>query len=188
MCENIVVDDVELFEKQSYRNRCTIAGANGPIDLIVPVHSSRRRLPVKDIEIDNHTNWQHQHWQSIKSAYGKTAFFEHYAYKLEPLYTTEYNLLFDFNFDLLKIIFKILKMGPDKIKLLSESTGVDYISFKNKVHPKEKFRVPDDDFHPVMYHQAFADRYGFVTNLSIIDLVFNEGPEAIRILRDSCEA
>ena len=228
--ENIVIDDIESFEKQSYRNRCTIAGANGPIDLIIPVHNSRHRLPVKEIEIDNHTHWQHQHWQSIRSAYGKTAFYEHYAYKFETAYTKQYDRLFDFNRELLMIILKILKIDINRLKLLSENNGLGYLDFffpseslaedseallirkssespstitdpgslykgdsegktyhdfKNKIHPKTKFRVSDPCFQPIIYHQAFTERHGFIPNLSILDLIFNEGPEAERILRGS---
>ncbi len=242
--EIIIIDDTEAFEKQSYRNRCTIAGANGPIDLIVPVHSSRRRLPVKEIEIDNHTNWQHQHWQSIKSVYGKTAFYEHYAYKFETAYTNQCDRLFDFNMDLLMIILKILKIDSNRLKLLSENAvlfpseslaedseallsrkssespstiadpgslykgdsegktkilkidsnrlkllsenaGSEYLDFKNKIHPKAKFKVIDPGFQPIIYQQAFTERHGFIPNLSILDLIFNEGPETERILRGS---
>jgi len=183
--ENIVIDDIESFEKQSYRSRCTIAGANGPIDLIIPVHGSRHRLPVKDVEIDNHTHWQHQHWQSIRSAYGKTAFYEHYAYRFEQAYTKQYDRLFDFDIDLIMIILKILKIDSNQLKLLSENAGSEYLDFKNKIHPKAKFKAIDPDFKPVNYHQAFIERYVFLPNLSILDLIFNEGPEAETILRGS---
>jgi len=182
---HVIIDDLEHFEKQSYRNRCIIAGANGPIDLIVPVYQSRRRLPIKEILIDNHIHWQHQHWQSIKSAYGKTAFFEHYAHKLEDIYSQPFANLFDFNLALLTVLLKILKVDTEQLKLLSEVAGAEYLDYKNKIHPKERFQAIDAHFVMVPYQQAFNERHGFLPNLSIIDLIFNEGPGAGEILRSS---
>jgi len=173
--DGIIIDDTEAFEKQSYRNRCTIAGANGVIDLIVPVHGSRKRIPIKEMEIDNHANWQHQHWQSIKSAYGKTPFFEHYDYRLQPVYEKPFQNLFDFNLELLLILLKIFKIDASKLVLKSEFQEMEYFDFRNKIHPKAKYNTEDNTFKPVRYQQAFEEKLGFIPNLSIIDLLFNVG-------------
>jgi hypothetical protein len=178
----IVVDDLESAQKQSYRNRCRIAGANRVIDLSVPMHDSRGRLLIKDVKIDNHGNWQSQHWKSIKSAYGKSAFFEHYAHRLAPIYEKPVSRLFDFNMELMHILLKILKIDPFRTELLSGTNEKELVSFKNKIHPKLKFRAEDPDFNIVPYHQPFEQKLGFLPNLSIIDLIFNEGPEAGSIL------
>ena len=181
--DHVIIDDNEVFEKQSFRNRCTIAGANGSIDLIVPVHQSRRRLPVKEILIDNHTNWQHQHWQSIKSAYGKTAFFEHYVDKLELFYCSGHDSLFEFNKGLLVVFMKMLKINSQQLQFSSETTETDYLDYKNKIHPKDKYKILDEHFVIKPYQQAFTERNGFLPNLSIIDLIFNKGPGAGDVLR-----
>jgi len=179
--DKVIIDDLEVFEKQSYRNRSIICGANGPIDLIIPVHSSRKRLPIREIEIDNHNNWQHQHWQSIKSAFGKTPFFEHYAHKFELIFNKPYQKLFDFDLDLLIIILKILKIDESKLILTSQTNEIDFVDFKNKIHPKLKFQGIDNDFKIIRYSQAFEEKLGFIPNLSIIDAVFNSGINCLNL-------
>jgi len=174
--DHVIIDDLEAFEKQSFRSRCIIAGANGSIDLIVPVHQARRHLPIKEVLIDNHTNWQHQHWQSIRSAYGKTAFFEHYADKLEAFY---------FNSGLMILIMKMLKINNQKLHFRSETNEAECLDYKSKIHPKDKYNADDERFVIRPYQQAFTERYGFLPNLSIIDLIFNEGPGSGEILRAS---
>jgi hypothetical protein len=128
-----------------------------------------------EIEIDNHTPWQHQHWQSIKSAYSRTPFFEHYVHKFEPMYKKPFQKLFDFDLELLHIVLKILKIDTSKLELLSESSHFDSIDFKNKIHPKPKFQAKDDSFQIKRYPQAFEEKHGFIPNLSIVDLIFNLG-------------
>jgi hypothetical protein len=175
--DHVIIDDVESFEKQNYRNRCSIAGANGKIDLTIPVHQSRKKLPIREILIDNHIHWQHQHWQSIQSAYGKTAFFEHYAHLLAPVYEKPFDKLFDFNLELLLILMKILKIEPSKLLQLSETniSQSEVLDFRNKIHPKPKFQAEDPLFTPTRYQQAFETKNGFIPNLGVIDEVFNLG-------------
>src|SRR5438067_444287 len=92
--DEVIIDDDGHFEKQSYRNRCHIGGANGLVTLTVPVHDSRKEIAIRDVKIDHHISWERQHWQSIRSAYGKSPYFEHYAEKIEGLLKKKYNFLF----------------------------------------------------------------------------------------------
>jgi hypothetical protein len=187
--DTLIIDDESPFEKQSYRNRCTIAGANGVIDLIIPVHQSRKKIPVAEMLIDNHSHWQRQHWQSIRSAYGKTPFFEHYAYRLEIFYQKPVDSLFEFNLQLMETLLGILKINPDRMALLSESGELsateknELTDLRNTIHPKQKYHIADPEFQFRHYIQAFEEKLGFIPNLSIIDLIFNAGPDAGRLLK-----
>ena len=183
--ERVIIDDTENFGKQSYRNRCYLTGANGLISLIIPVHNSKSGLPINDIKIDNATRWQHVHWQSICSAYGKTPFFEHYAHGLEPFYSNNEEYLLPFNLRLTRLIMGWLKIAPDRLVLKSAANETVTVDMHNQIHPKEKYNKEDQYFNMQAYSQAFMDRYGFVANLSILDLIFNEGPAAINILQRS---
>jgi hypothetical protein len=180
--ERVIIDDTGLFEKQSYRNRCYIAGANGVLPLVIPVHSSRARLPIQDIQIDNSEHWQHRHWQSIRSAYGKTPFFEHYAENLEIFFKTPHDTLFPLVLDILYTTLKLLHIPVGRVLLRSQAGLKGALDFSNKIHPKTKYRAEDNHFTPVKYYQAFSERHGFLSNLSILDLLFNEGPNSINIL------
>jgi hypothetical protein len=186
--DRIVIDDVSPFQKQSYRNRCTIASANGPINLIIPVHDSRGRLPEKEMRIDNHGDWQRQHWQSIRSAYGRTPFFEHYHFLLGGSYQKPFVWLFDFKIELMHTLLKILKIDPARMVMAS---GLDNKILrempKPDIEPKPRFHIPDLKFTNITYFQAFSLKHGFLPNLSVIDLIFNQGPAAVKILKESAK-
>ena len=127
------------------------------------------------MEIDNSRKWQREHWHSLHSAYGNAPFFEHYAHYFESLYKKEYNQLWDFDLDLIRVCLKILKIPESKLALLSENSSNGAIDFREHIHPKERYRIQDNDFTPKPYMQVFSERTGFIPNLSIIDLIFNKG-------------
>ncbi|MGZ5303734.1 MAG: WbqC family protein [Bacteroidia bacterium] len=183
----IVIDDTEPFGRQSYRNRCYIAAANGRMPLIIPVKRSRSGISIKDIEIDNHTNWQRIHWQSIQSAYGKSAFFEYYADAIKPFYELPYEKLFDYDLALLKTLIKLLKMKDVNISFLSQldkDQKVDLLNFKDKIHPKTALNELEKHFSTHPYMQVFEEKNGFIPNLSVLDLLFCEGPNAKEVISD----
>jgi hypothetical protein len=180
--ELAVIDDVDAFERQSYRNRCYIAGANGRQALIIPIKNRGTGLLTHDVQIDNSNNWQRIHWQSIRSAYGRTAFFEHYADKLAPFFTRRFDSLFQFDFELIKLLIELLRIEPGKVILASEFSGAKpTVSAREMIHPKKEFSL-DPSFQPSRYMQAFEGRHGFMTNLSIIDALFNLGPGTVEYL------
>jgi hypothetical protein len=183
--DKVIIDDNESFGKQSYRNRCYLSGANGLISLIIPVYQSKSDLPVKEIHIDNTTRWQHIHWHSICSAYGKTAFFEHYAYRIETLYSHVRENLLSFNMELISLLMELLRIPAERLCLMSAYEGPISDVLRNHIHPKAKFNIEDKNFNQAAYFQAFIARNGFMPNLSILDLIFNEGPASIDILRKS---
>lgn len=167
------------YQKQTYRNRMTIYGPQGKIPLSVPVvYSQKNRQLYQDIIISNDENWQELHWKSIQSAYSSSPFFEFYEHDLVPLFNEEATQLMDFNFRCLDAVLECLQLELNFDKTtefeLNPSSKTDYRYLIN--HRKESQQ-------PLLaYVQVFDDKYGFIPNLSILDLIFNEGPNALLYL------
>ena len=158
-----ILDLEEHYIKQTYRSRCVILSANGPLTLTIPV-KKKQHLKVSEIEIENEFNWQKQHWEAICSAYN------HY---FEPLYFKKYKLLKDFNIDLIEVCLKLLKQPTT---LVFSENYVEHAEhdFRIFIHPKHKIVEP---FKP--YLQVFSEKFPFQENLSVIDLLFNLGPQSL---------
>jgi hypothetical protein len=166
------------YVRQTYRNRCVIASANGLQTLSIPVvKPDSPRCPTKDIRIAEHGNWRRLHWNAIVSAYNSTPFFEYYADDFRPFYEKPQTFLFDFNEALRELICALLDISPNISYSSKYITGTspDTIDLREAIHPKKKTAAAH--FQP--YYQVFADKFGFQANLSIIDLLFNMGTEAI---------
>lgn len=182
----VEIERYDSYRKQSYRNRCRILGANGPLSLSVPViKNSGEKTRVKDVMIDYATRWQNNHWRSIFSAYNSSPFFEYYEPDFMPFYEKKWKYLFDFNLALHHMIAEILEL-ENTWQLSNEFkkvfNGDDY---RELISPKIAFSLVDKRFKPIPYRQTFDNKYGFQSNLSIIDLIFNCGPEAALILEKS---
>jgi len=177
-----VLEKHENFIKQTYRNRCVILGANGPVHLVIPVEKGRSgKKPVRDIRIFNSLNWQRNHWRTIFSAYNSSPFFEFYKDDIQPCYEKKYTFLFDFNNTLLKTILEILEI-PGEISYTETycKKPVGIRDLRSAVTPSNQ---PEGTFVP--YTQVFSSKFGFIPNLSILDLIFNKGTESIRVLENS---
>lgn len=185
--QRVYIDIYENYQKQSFRNRCSILSANGAMPLSIPVeHASGEKVLMKDIRIATHGNWQHLHWNAIVSAYNSTPFFEYYQDDFYPFYHHKYSFLLDFNESLQNMILKILHIdtfisNSDEYK---KSFSTNELDLRNTIHPKKNWREVDPSFHPTEYYQIFGDRFGFIENLSIIDLLFNMGNESVLVLND----
>jgi len=185
--ERVILERFEHYPKQTYRNRCVIYGANGPQTLTVPVTKGNElKIYSKDIRIDYSMNWQKLHFKALESAYRCSPFYQYYIDDLVIFYEKEYQFLYDFN---LEIIYKLLEIVGLVIKLEETTTykeaffdGTDY---RDIIHPKKRMNVPDNSFEFPIYHQVFEPKLGFIGNLSIIDLLFNTGPEVIDHLKQS---
>ena len=176
------IETSENYLKQTYRNRCIIAGANGPLPLSVPiVKPDTLKCLTKDIRISDHGNWRHLHWNAIVSAYNSTPFFEYYEDDFAPFYEKKYEFLFDFNEELRMLICQLLDIQPQIQYTTSFEADVEN-DFR-WISPKQD--IADPSFLLKPYYQVFQDKHGFLPNLSIIDLLFNTGNEGILILRDS---
>jgi hypothetical protein len=175
------VEQYEHFVRQTYRNRCHIAASGGLTALTVPVEkpSSAKGL-IRDVRIAEHGQWQQQHWRTIASAYSSSPFFEYYADDLIPFYEKKYDFLWDFNADLQQTVCGLLEIEP-KIRFTEHYYQGDdsaIYDLRDKIHPK-KGPVIGEFRH---YYQVFADRNGFIPNLSILDLLMNMGNESIFVL------
>lgn len=185
--EDVVFDYHETFLKQSYRNRCTILGGNGLLDLTIPVvKPNGNSTKTKDILIDYATNWQHIHWKAIVSAYNQSPFFEVLGHEFEPYFNKRIKYLTDWNEQLLGQISNSLDIAID-FSLSKEYVEdfIDKYDFRTCISPKPRLQKPDNRFKSYPYYQVFSEKFGFQPNLSIIDLLFTMGPETATICKKS---
>ena len=172
----ITIEQHEHFVKQSFRNRARIYGANGALNLIVPRLKLGERTAMKDIKISYDSNWQKLHWKSIESAYRSSPFFEFYEDDLHPIFHKKHDFLIDYNTELQQKLLSFLHINVDESRSKSY-IAVDQIEtdLRYAIHPK---RTPlyKRTFEP--YNQVFESKHGFIPNLSVIDLLFNEGPNS----------
>ena len=183
--KEVVIEKCDHYMKQTYRNRCIIAGANGLLPLSIPIIKPENpKTFSSDIKISDHGNWQHLHWNAITSAYNSSPFFEYYADDFAPFYRKKYRFLFDFNEDLRALICRTLEIEP-VVSFSAEYRPPSEFDFRDLIHPKRETTESDPSFIAKEYYQVFKTKYEFLPNLSIIDLLFNMGPEARLILQAS---
>jgi hypothetical protein len=169
----------------SFRNRYIIATANGLCQLSIPLLGGRdQKTMIQDIKINNSTNWRLAHWRTLLSAYNKAPYFEYYAEELKDLIFSEEEFLFSFNCKILDWVCKMLTVnvliGLTEEFFISYPPGSDY---RNRFLPKS-FQQQAPVLH---YQQVFQERIGFQPNLSILDLILCEGPNAIHLLTQNAD-
>jgi hypothetical protein len=174
--DKVIFDTAEHFQKMSWRNRYRISGANKPLMLTVPISYGRsQRIPIKDVGIYNKDRWQVQHWRTLVSVYNRSPFFEHYETGLKPLFEAEFLGLADFN-------RAALHWAKQQLKLNFEEEETD-VFIKKYPEDVTDIRIERDNADTPKYYQVFEDRIGFQPDLSILDLLFSEGPRAVEVLR-----
>lgn len=183
-----LIDLGEHYVKQSYRNRCEVMTTGGRTTLTVnTVKGSNLHKPaMKDVRIDYSKRWQHQHRQAILSAYANAPFFDHYWPELEPFFAQRHEFLRELNTGLLETILRLL--GSDVRPVYSETyvePAPGLTDLRDAISPKPRLVRPDPLFRPEPYWQVFCDRLPFEPNLSVIDLLFCEGPHALSVIRRS---
>jgi hypothetical protein len=177
--EEIVFEMNDNFLKQTYRNRTYIYGANGKLGLNIPVvHSQKNRQKYRDVKVYNQDKWQSLHWKSILSAYRTSPFFEYYEDELQHLFTEKVDFLLDYNLKCLEAICESLQLELNTTRTETfEKIIEDKADFRHLVNAKKE---PFYTFEE--YTQVFSNKHGFIPNLSILDLLFNEGPNALNYL------
>ncbi len=190
--ERVIVEHHDNFCKQTYRNRCLIATANGVQALTVPIERYEgAKCPMCDIRISDHGEWRHQHWNAIVSAYGESPFFVYYEDDIRPFFERKWEYLVDFNMAITEKLCELLDVQPN-VQLSDEYIDAEALQarlsaeggaevrvddFRDAIRPKRP--LPDADFTPHQYYQVHTLRQGFQPNMSALDLLMNEGPEGI---------
>ncbi len=186
--ESVFIEQNSNYIKQTYRNRCIIGAANGPMVLSLPIEKIDVKQTDKDIRLSEHGNWRHLHWNAIISAYNSTPFFEYYKDDFLPFFEKKYTFLFDFNEALRELICELLSIDVQVSysQIYKTDFSENEYDFREIIHPKKSVEI-DTNFTPKSYYQVFDTKFGFQPNLSIIDLLFNMGPESVIVLKDSCQ-
>lgn len=181
--DRCLIERYDNYVKQTYRNRCVIAATGGPQTLTVPIERyDGSKCLMRDIRISDHGAWRHVHWNAIVSSYGESPFFDYYADDILPFFERRWKYLYDFNLDITHTVCSLLDIRPvieptsDYIR--TEDVAAD--DFRDAIRPKHT--LPDAAFEPRPYYQVYSRKHGFLPNLSILDLLFNEGPEGIFLL------
>ena len=196
---NIVFEQYENYQKMSFRNRCRIAGADGPIDLSIPLVNGRdQKTIMKDVRISDRQPWQAQHWKTIVSCYSRSPWFEFYRDELEEMYKKRFDFLLDWNWVCFEWSLRTLGVSIPVTrtdvyrKVYAAGEGEDW---RGKIIPKDggaaggkeegqgRLSVAGMSDAVLKYHQVFEERTGFIPHLSILDLLCCEGKEAIRYIR-----
>ncbi len=177
--DRCLIECHDHYIKQTYRNRCTIATTQGMQTLSVPIERyDGLKCAMRDIRVSDHGNWRHLHWNALMSAYGESPFFEYYADDIRPFFEKRWEFLFDFN---MEITFKMCELIDIRPTISTTDTYVADTAgmhdFRDTIRPKHP--LPDEQFVPTPYYQVYRQKHGFLPNLSVLDLLFNEGNEAV---------
>ena len=186
--EKVLIEQHESYIKQSYRNRFNIYSPNGLLPLTIPITKPNgNKTLIKDINISYHTNWQTLHWRSIETAYNSSPFMLYYQDEFSSFFCSKHENLLNFNTSLLKVLLDVIGikkevvlteifLSPDDIK-----TNDEILDLRYTITPKQK---DDESITYPSYTQIFSQKFGFLPDLSIIDLLFNEGPSTIDYLNN----
>ncbi len=181
----VYIEACENYQKQSWRNRCRILAADGPAYLNFPiVHEGSHELPITEIRVDYSTPWVLKTERAIASAYESSAFFDYYKDDLFAILDSYPETLFELDMRIIRFFLDKTGIAAD-LRLtdtFQPSSGVD--DYREVLHPKRPNTVLRDLGLEKPYFQVFARKYGFISDLSIMDLLFNEGPDSICYLKN----
>ena len=184
--DQCLVEQYDSYQKQTYRNRCLIATANGVQALTVPVEhtpNTQDLSPItKTLRISDHNQWRRVHWNALQSAYSESPFFDYYADDIRPFFERKYDFLIDFNEAIRQKMCELIDIHPHVAYTSSYTSAVtpqpsDIVDYRDVIHAKHP--QPDATFEAKRYWQVFQHKHGFLSNLSILDLLFCMGPESV---------
>lgn len=176
----VIMEAEDNFQKQTYRNRMYVYGPGGKQLLTIPIKHSKTgdHQKYKDVRIENDFHWRKQHWKTLQTAYRTSPFFEFYEDDLAPVFEKKYDFLMDLNLETIHFALDILQVNPQFGKTRAYEKEVsEFTDYRFLVNAKGE---PDFALEP--YTQVFGDKHGFIGNLSILDLLFNEGPATLSYL------
>lgn len=182
--DDVIIEIHETYPKQTYRNRCKIATSAGALNLTIPVNRiNGNHTKTYEIQIDYSQNWQLLHWRTIVTAYSKSPYFLFYRDYFEPLFSLKNDTLLEFNARVLTATIKALQSIDLQIcNTIKYRVGDDFLDLRNEFHPKDKTNK-SLTFELPRYIQTFEENHGFIPDLSILDLIFNLGPQALPYLQ-----
>lgn len=176
----ITLEVNDRFRKQTFRNRCYLLGSNGVLPLILPLRYSNE-MTIKEVTLDHSQRWKKDHWGAFYSAYGKAPFFEYFSEMFSEIWNKKHTHLIDINHDFLTLTLKLLQLDV-KVAYTEKYIDLHDQDFRDVILPKKPF-TDRKIYHPTPYTQLFGDT--FVPNLSIVDLIMCEGPQARQVLTAS---
>lgn len=177
--DTIYIEQQEHFVKQTQRNRCDILTSNGKLTLSIPLLKSGEKELISNKRISYAENWQQQHWRSITSAYKSSPYFEFFEDEFKPFYNTKFDLLIDFNTKLLQTVLHILRIKKE-ILFTNEFVLNPIDSIDLREHPQS---LLNNKINQTPYYQVFADKLGFIPQVSCMDALFNVGLETIDLCK-----
>lgn len=196
---HVVVEAYDHYMKQTYRNRCVIDSSSGELNLTIPVEKSEAdKCLMKDVRISDHGNWRHLHWNALVSSYRHSPFFEYYADDFRPFYEKKWTYLLDFNEELCRLVCQLLDIPTIEARTSCYANADEGLKVEGDILPQtpafddlrhaitpKKGGDFDADYTSVSYYQVFSSRHDFLPELSIVDLLFNMGPEGLLVLQKS---
>ena len=182
----VYIEACENFQKQSYRNRCRFYGAEGVQTLSFPIlhEGGTHKIPISQIKIDYKTPWVQQHERAIVSAYGMSAYFDYYKDELFAILEAGHERLFDLNLALIRFFIEKTGIKVDLRMTQDYEREPQMEDLREAIHPKRPNTILSELDLEKPYFQVFAPKYGFQSDLSIMDLLFNEGPDSILFLKN----
>lgn len=181
--ESILLEVQETFPKQTIRNRCVIASASGALNLIIPVSKPNGSHTItSDILVDYSKSWQKNHWRSIVAAYNKSPFFLYYRDEFERLFNLKHQSLVNLNHDFISLVFKLLKLNKE-LNYTTEYPKDEFLAGRLKLFSDKKADSSWQNYNQPRYIQVFEPKNGFLPGLSILDLLFNLGPDSLAYLK-----
>ena len=183
-CNQIVVEKYEHYEKQSFRNRCYLKGPHRVEILVVPVTGKRGKPYTSEVRIDYSQKWLNNHWRTIRTGYGNAPFFEYYGPDLHDILFKKPVFLYDLNFQVMTLCLKWLKKEATvkETEVYEENPATGLLDMRGVINPKKEDGC-NRIYKSIEYQQVFGSK--FVPNLSLIDLIFNQGPSAWDIVKAS---